>query len=175
MSEPYIAQIMLFGFSFAPRNYAFCQGQLMAISQNTALFSLVGTTYGGDGRTTFGLPNLQERSVMNIGHGAGLSSYVLGEQSGAANVTVSLAQMPIHTHTAYGTAGSKEDLAPTAGGWLGEKTTPMFTFSASTSPDSTLNAAFLSQSGGSLPHPNQQPSLAMNYCIALYGIFPTRS
>jgi microcystin-dependent protein len=166
---------MLFGFNFAPRGYAFCQGQLMSISQNAALFSLVGTTYGGDGRTTFALPNIQERGVMNIGHGAGLSSYVLGEVSGVPNVTLTQAQMPVHTHTANATAGSKEDLAPVAGGWLGEKTTPMFTFSGSTSPDTTLNTAFLGPSGGSLPHPNQQPFLAMNYCIALMGIFPTRS
>jgi microcystin-dependent protein len=175
VSQPYIAQVIIFGFNFAPRNYAFCAGQTLGISQNTALFSLIGTTYGGNGTTTFSLPNIQGNGVMNIGHGAGLSSYVLGEPSGVANVTVSQAQMPLHNHTAYATAGSKEDLGPTAGGWLGEKASPTFTFSTSTTPDTTLNPLFLAQSGGSLPHPNQQPYLAMNYCIALYGIFPTRS
>jgi microcystin-dependent protein len=174
VSEPYVAQIMLFGFNFAPRGYAFCQGQLISISQNAALFSLVGTTYGGDGRVTFALPNIQERGVMNIGHGAGLSSYVLGEVSGTPNVTVTQAQMPLHTHQAYAYAGSQEDFGPTAGGWLGERTQGQQTFSTTT-PDSTFNQGFLSLAGGSLPHPNQQPFLAMNYCIALFGIFPTRS
>ncbi len=175
MTQPYIGQVIIFGFNFAPRDYAFCDGRLLAITQNTALFSILGTTYGGDGRVTFGLPNIQERAVMNVGHGNGLSSYELGEITGVPNVTVTQGQMPQHTHQAYGTVGSAEDLSPTAGSWLGERTAGEFTFSTSTAPDSTMNPSFLSPSGGSQPHMNQQPYLAMNYSIALYGIFPPRS
>ena len=174
MSEPYVGQVMIFGFNFAPIDYAFCAGQLQSISQNQALFAILGTTYGGNGTTNFALPNIQERAVMNIGTGAGLSTYVLGEQSGVANVTVTQAQMPLHTHQAFGTAGSQEDLAPTANGWLGEKTQGVETFS-NASADTTMSPNFLSIAGGSQPHPNEQPYLAMNYCIALFGIFPSRN
>ena len=174
MSQPYVAQIQIFGFNFAPIDYAFCAGQLIAISQNQALFAIIGTTYGGNGTTNFALPNIQERGVVNVGTGAGLSTYVLGEQIGVPTVTISQAQMPQHNHILYGTAGSQEDLGPAAGGWLGEKTQGMQTFTNSAA-DSTMAPNFLTQSGGSQPHMNEQPYLAMNYCIALYGIFPTQN
>jgi microcystin-dependent protein len=174
VSEPYIGQIMIFGFNFAPIGYAFCAGQLQSIAQNQALFAIIGTTYGGNGTTNFALPDIRERAVMNIGHGAGLSSYDLGQQSGVANVTVTQAQMPQHNHQAFGTAGSQEDLGPTANGWLGEKTQGIETFS-NTAADTTMSSSFLSIAGGSQPHPNEQPYLAMNYCIALEGIFPSRN
>lgn len=174
MSEPYIGQIMIFGFNFAPIDYAFCAGQLQSISQNQALFAIIGTTYGGNGTTNFALPNIQERAVMNIGHGAGLSSYDLGQPSGVANVTVTQAQMPQHIHQAFGSAGSSEDLGPTAGGWLGKLSEGAFLFSDA-SPDTTVSPNFLSLTGGSQPHPNEQPYLAMNYCIALFGVFPSRN
>lgn len=174
MSEPFVAQIMIFGFTFAPRGYAFCAGQILPISQNDALFSLVGTTYGGDGRTTFGLPNLQARGVMNYGHGPGLSDYRLGEPSGQAAVTLTQAQIPHHQHNAFGSAGSQEDVSPPANGWLGEKSEGSLLFS-NAAVDTTLNSAFLERAGDSLSHPNQQPYLAMNYCIALYGVYPSRN
>jgi len=175
VSEPYVGQVIIFGFNYAPRNYAFCNGQLVAISQNEALFSILGTTYGGDGRSTFGLPNFQEHAVMNIGHGANLSSYVLGQTSGTASVTLTQGQMPLHPHTAYGILGTATNLGPAANGWIGEKDSPDFVFSPSTTPDSTMSPSYLSLSGGSQPHPNEQPYLAMNFCIALYGIFPSRN
>lgn len=174
MSEPYIGQVMIFGFNFAPIDYAFCAGQLQSISQNQALFAIIGTTYGGNGTTNFALPNIQERAVMNIGTGAGLSTYDLGEQSGVANVTVTQGQMPQHNHQASGTAGSSEDLGPTASGWLGQQSKGAVMFS-NASADTTMSPNFLSISGGSQPHPNEQPYLAMNYCIALFGIFPSRN
>jgi microcystin-dependent protein len=175
MAQPYVAQILVVGFNFAPYNYAYCNGQLQSIAQNTALFSIVGTTYGGDGIQTFGLPNLQGRSVMNWGSGAGLSSYDIGQVSGVTSVTVSQAQMPNHNHTVYAYAGSTEDLGPTANGWLGEKSTPEQLFSNATTPDSVLNPSFVQAAGGSQPHENQQPFLTLNFCIALYGIFPSRN
>lgn len=175
MSEPYIGQVMIFGFSFAPLNYALCAGQIMSISQNEALFAIIGTTYGGNGTTNFALPNIQERAVMSTGSGAGLSTYVIGEQTGTANVSVTQSQMPAHNHQVFCTAGSQEDLGPTANGWLGERTPGMLTFLLNKSPDVTLNGNFLTTAGGSQPHMNEQPYLAMNYCIALYGIFPSRN
>lgn len=174
MSEPYVAQIMIFGFNFAPLNYAFCAGQLLPISQNEALFSLVGTAYGGNGTTNFALPNIQQRAVMNIGHGAGLSSYSLGQPSGTPSVTVSQAQMPRHIHQADGVAGSQEDLEPAANGWLGSLAGGALMFSDQAA-NMTMNSNFLTPAGGSQSHPNEQPYLALNYCIALFGIFPSRN
>ena len=174
MSQPYIGQVMIFGFNFAPLYYAFCAGQLLPISQNDVLYAVIGTTYGGNGTTTFALPNLQERAVMNVGTGPGLSTYVIGEPTGVANVTLTQSQMPQHTHQAYGYAGSTQDLAPTANGWLGELSVGGAVFSDA-GADATMSQNFLTIAGGSLPHPNEQPYLAINYCIALYGIFPTQS
>ena len=147
---------------------------MRAISQNQALFAIIGTTYGGDGITTFALPNIQERAVMNIGTGAGLSSYTLGEVTGVPTVTLTPSQMPQHNHAAYGTAGSQEDLGPSANGWLGSTARGASLFS-NAGADVTMLPNFLMVSGGSQPHINEQPYLAMNYCIALYGIFPSRN
>ncbi len=175
MAEPYIGQILVVGFNFAPMNYAYCNGQIQSIAQNTALFSIVGTTYGGDGVQTFALPNLQGNSIMNWGSGAGLSSYVLGQTSGATAVTVTQAQMPGHNHTVYAYAGSTDDQGPTANGWLGDRSNPEKLFSDSSTPDSVLAGDFVQAAGGSLPHWNQQPYLTLNFCIALYGIFPSQN
>ena len=174
MTQPYIGQMMIFGFNFAPRDYAFCNGQLVAISQNTALFSILGTTYGGDGQTTFGLPNLQEKAVMNIGQGAGLSNYTLGEVTGVTTVTLQTTQIPGHNHTVSATAGTTVSLSPQANGWFGTAALPGKIFS-DVAPSAAFALTALSSSGGGLAHNNQQPYLAMNYCIALFGIFPTRN
>lgn len=177
MSEPYIGQIMIFSFNFAPRNWAFCQGQLVAIAQNQALFSIVGTTYGGDGRTTFGLPNIQDAGVVNIGQGPGLSNYVLGETAGVAEVTVTQNQIPAHTHTASGSAATANTgyVNPVQNGyWMGKESRGGSLFLPS-SDGSKFAAQTIAPTGGSLPHQNEQPYLGMNYCIALYGIFPSRS
>ena len=180
MSQPYIAQVMLFAFNFAPRNWAFCNGALMPISQNQALFSLVGTTYGGDGRVTFGLPNIHDSSVMSIGQGPGLSNYVLGENSGVSQVALTQTQMPAHTHTVYagGTPSQSNIVAtPPQDGWIanhdvGPVTDVLF---APAPGGQTFASQVISIGGGSQPHENEQPYLGMNYCIALFGIFPSRN
>jgi microcystin-dependent protein len=175
VSEPYIGQIIIFGFNFAPVNYAVCGGQLMSISQNEALFAVIGTIYGGNGTTNFALPNIQEKGVVSTGSGAGLSTYVIGEQIGSPNVTLTQAQMPQHIHQAFGTAGSQQDLSPTSGGWLGQTSAGATMFAPANTADSTMAQGFLAIAGGSQPHQNEQPYLAMNYCIALYGIFPSQN
>jgi microcystin-dependent protein len=175
VSEPYIAQVCIFGFNFAPRNYAFCNGALVPISQNEALFSLIGTTYGGNGVSTFALPNIQDRGVLNWGTGPGLSTYVLGEPSGTSMVTLTSGQMSQHNHTLYGTAGSPEKATAGNGDWLGEKSVPLKDLFTAAAADTTLASAFLQTAGGSTPHENEQPSTGLNFCIALYGIYPSRN
>ena len=175
MTQPYIGQIMIFGFNFAPRDYAFCNGQLTSIAQNTALFSILGTTYGGDGQTTFALPNLQEKGIMNIGQGTGLSNYALGQVSGVTSVQLQTTQIPAHNHTAYASPGTTLSLTPSANGWFGTSAPPWKIFSDVTPPTSAFQPGTLQPSGGNQPHSNEQPYLVMNFCIALFGIFPTRN
>jgi microcystin-dependent protein len=176
VSEPYIGQVMLYGFNFAPRNFAFAAGQQMAISQNEALFSILGTTYGGNGVTTFALPNIQERAVTNWGTGPGLTSYDLGQVFGVPNVTVTQSSMPQHNHVVNAYASSAYDLVPVTNGWYGERNAaPGNFFEGAVAPDSQMSPSAFTNAGGSLPHENEQPFLAMNYCIALYGIFPSRN
>jgi microcystin-dependent protein len=175
VSEPYIAQVMIFSFNFAPVNYAFCNGALISIAQNEALFSLVGTTYGGNGTTNFALPNIQDAGVVNIGQGPGLSNYDLGQKAGVTDVTLNIGQIPGHTHQAYGTAGSSQDAGPAMNGWFGNEGRTGKLFDPPAQIDQAFNPAALSVSGGSQPHENEQPFLGMNYCIALYGIYPSRN
>ncbi len=170
--EPFIAQIIMFGGNFAPRGWAFCDGQLLAISQNTALFSLLGTTYGGDGRTTFGLPDLRGRVSMHPGNGPGLSSRRLGEKGGAETVTLNTTQIPSHNHnisvgvnTSPGDEGTPTGvIANHAGGFCEEATSGQF-----------LGGASSADTGGNTPHNNIQPYQCVNYIIALQGIFPSRN
>lgn len=164
----------MFGFNFAPRGWAFCDGQILPISQNTALFSLLGTTYGGDGKSTFALPDLQGNTPMHPGQGQGLSLRDLGEMSGSQFVTLLNSEMPVHTHTLSattedGVAGSftqGTNIATSVGGKLYQNNT-----SANLTP---MNFQALSIAGSSLPHNNMQPYLVLNFCIALQGIFPPR-
>lgn len=174
MTQPYIGQILIYGFNFAPRNYAFCNGQLQSISQNTALFSILGTTYGGDGITTFALPNLQERAVMNWDQGPGLSNYDLGQTSGVDNVTLTVNQIPQHNHLVTGYGGSTQDLGPTANGWLGSDTLGGRMFNGNTA-NQTFEQTIMTVAGGGQAHANEQPYLVMNFNIALFGIFPSRN
>lgn len=177
----YIGEIRLFAGNFAPRNWAFCNGALLAISSNTALFSLLGTTYGGDGQVTFGLPDLRGRVPVNPGQGPGLSNYVLGEMTGTQTNTLLISQMPAHNHTllANGTAGSGTLNNPSQA-YMGvgpvdrSSGLPVNTRYATTA-NSTMAPNSVNASGGSQPINNIQPSLGMNYIICLYGIFPSRN
>jgi microcystin-dependent protein len=172
MSQPFIGEIRIFGFNFAPRGWAFCNGQLLAIAQNTALFSLLGTTYGGNGQTTFALPNLQSRVPVHFGQGPGLSSYALGQEAGSESVTLIQNEIPAHVHTVSPScstddpnAGSPKNNFPAAAG------TPIY----SNTSNAVMGVSNTSIVGGSQPHNNIQPYLALNFCIALQGIFPSRN
>ncbi len=176
MSEPYVGQIAIFGFNFAPQNWVFCNGALMSISQNAAFFSVIGTYYGGNGTTTFAVPNIQNCGVVGWGQGPGLSNYVIGETIGVPNVTLTMAQMPVHNHIANGTNGSSYGLTVTNGNWMGEhETGNAYLFTGSPDGQNSFAPGAISIAGGNQPHSNEQPYLAMNFCIAQYGIFPTRS
>jgi microcystin-dependent protein len=174
MSNPFVAEIRIFPFNFAPTGWAFCNGQLMPISQNTALFSLLGTTYGGDGKSTFALPNLQGSVPMQQGQGPGLSLRDLGETGGEPSVTLIQTEMPAHSHQ----ASAASDSGPTSPanntwGTLPGRTPPPLYFNTANGPNVVMGNA-LSVAGGNLPHNNMQPYLALNFCIALQGVFPAR-
>ncbi|KAA0993352.1 phage tail protein [Dyadobacter aurulentus] len=171
MADQFLAEIRIFPFNFPPVGWAFCDGQLMPISQNTALFSLLGTYYGGDGKSTFALPDLQGSSPMQPGQGPGLSEHFLGEQSGTENVTLLQSEMPNHTHVMNAAPEAAEIKTPTNAA-LGFST--QGNIYASTSPNAQMNFQALSVYGGSLPHNNMMPYLTVNFCIALQGIFPQR-
>jgi len=175
MSNPFVAEIRIFPFNFPPKGWAFCDGQLQPISQNTALFSLLGTTYGGDGKSTFGLPNLQGNAPLHFGQGPGLSLYDLGQTGGETTVTLLQSEMPSHSHSvtvnAYSGAGTK--VGPQGNVWAaggGGRSEKMYT----TSSNATMGGV-VTITGGNLPHNNLMPYLALNFCIALQGIFPPRS
>jgi microcystin-dependent protein len=172
MSEPFVGEIRMFGFGFAPQGWALCNGQLLPISQNTALFSLLGTTYGGDGRTTFALPNMQSRVPVCQGQGPGLSSYAEGQAGGAETVTLAAAQMPGHTHPVKASSSAAGSDQP-GGRALARSASHIYTAEPDTS--TVMNADMLGGAGGSQPHGNIQPYLAVNFCIALTGIFPPRN
>jgi microcystin-dependent protein len=172
MSEPFVAEIRAVGFNFAPRGWALCNGQLLAISQNTALFSLLGTNYGGNGTSNFGLPNLQGSTPIHSGQLAGGGQYVVGEVGGVANVTLLQSEMPGHRHTAQSLAGTgvANQVSPAGHTWGGAVQRPY----ANTS-SGQMNPQALGNSGGSLPHNNLPPYLVLNFIIALVGVFPARN
>lgn len=174
MSEPFIAEIRIFAGNFAPRGWAFCDGQLLPIAQNTALFSLIGTTYGGDGRSTTALPDLQGRAPMHPGRGPGLTSRRLGQRGGVETVTLSEAQMPNHTHTMRANTNAGDLQIPTNQRSLA-RTAPGFAYqSNSTSNLVAMADETIPTTGGSQSHNNLQPFLAMNFIIALVGTYPSR-
>ncbi|MDR3529655.1 MAG: tail fiber protein [Rhodopila sp.] len=180
MSEPFLGQIALFPYNFAPRGWADCAGQLLPIRQYTALFSLLGTYYGGDGRMTFALPNLQGTVPVGQGTQPGGSTYIIGETEGSESVTLTTASMPAHSHplsatTVHGTINSPGgNLLATP-----QQGNPPLTSKGeiynTAAPDTSLTQASIQPTGGSLPHNNVQPFLVLRYCIALQGIFPPRS
>jgi microcystin-dependent protein len=188
MSDQFVAEMRIFPFNFPPTGWAFCDGQLMPISQNTALFSLLGTTYGGDGKSTFALPDMQGSAPMQPGQGQGLSLRDLGEMSGVETITLLVSEIPLHTHQLSGCDADATTNLPglanpnpappgqlpakglwdtgTAGGVIGAY--------SSLAPNTQMNFQALTPAGGGLPHNNMQPYLTLNFCIALQGIFPQR-
>lgn len=179
--EGMIGEIRVFAGNFAPRSWAFCEGQLLPISQNTALFSILGTTYGGDGRTTFGLPDMRGRGAMHAGNGPGLSDHRLGAKGGVEHVTLNQMQIPSHTHTA---AGAVKAVAPPNVGnsnnpnakYPALSTGMVYTAGATNIAMAANNVEVaLSNAGGNQQHENRQPWLAIYYIIALQGVFPSRS
>ena len=175
MSDQFVAEIRIFGCNFPPSGWAQCNGQLMPLSQNTALFSLLGTVYGGDGKSTFALPNLQGSAPMHPGEGApGLSDHYLGQPDGTPYVTLLESEMPIHTHNLMASAQAATQSGVTANSFAksGAGATP-YIANASTNLVQ-LEFQALTIAGGSLPHNNMQPYLVLNFCIALQGIFPAR-
>jgi microcystin-dependent protein len=169
--DPFVAEVRFFGFTFAPKGWAFCQGQLMSISQNTALFSLLGTNYGGDGRTTFGLPNLQGAAVMGAGDGPGLTPRGWGETGGADVVTLLEAEMPQHTHTVQASQGDANSRVPTlrlpaTGIGMGMYVKP--------GNLQMMSPNMVVPNGSSGPHNNMQPYQTLSACIALQGVYPPR-
>ena len=176
MSSPFLGEVRAWACNFAPRDWAFCAGQLLSISQNTALFSLIGTYYGGNGTTNFALPDLRGRVPMKYGQYVDGTQYVIGEVGGSENVTLQSATMPTHTHTVFGTSASATNIQPNDGAVLASHFTGLPFYAAANSPLTNLNHGTVSlYQGGNLPHPNIQPYLAINWCIALQGIFPARN
>ncbi|MEM7214391.1 MAG: tail fiber protein [Pseudomonadota bacterium] len=183
MSEPFIAEVRIWANNFAPRSWAYCDGQLLPISQNTALFSLLGTTYGGDGRTDFGLPNLQGRACMHPGRGPGLTARRLGETGGSTTVTLNINEVPNHDHevmsasqrTDTGTSRNPIENKFAIDVEFGTEGKGYSSVPASSPPLTAMASQAVSITGGSQAHDNDQPYLALGFCIALEGIYPSRS
>jgi microcystin-dependent protein len=173
MAEPYLGEIRMFGGNFAPNGWALCNGQLLSISQNTALFSLLGTTYGGDGVSNFALPNLQGRVPIHAGQGAGLSPYTQGQSSGSENVTLIVNQMPVHNHAVSAVTGTQGTTSHPNGQFLASSGAA--TIYNNSSPDSAMSPAMIQNAGGNQPHSNIQPYLCVTFIIAMQGIYPSRN
>jgi microcystin-dependent protein len=171
MSEPFVGEIRMFAGNFAPRGWAFCDGQLLAVSQNDALFSLLGTIYGGDGRTTFGLPDLRGRIPIHAGHGPGLSERRLGAKGGAEKVTLTVNQLPSHGHPMHGSQDNGTDPNP-AGNALASSTVLEPYFNGP--PTDNMASTAITNVGGSRSHTNLMPFLCIHFIIALVGIYPSR-
>ena len=179
MSQPFIGQIIPVGFNFAPPGWFLCQGQLVSIAEFSVLFNLIGTTYGGDGTTTFGIPNLCGRVPLHHGQGQGLSTYVLGQMVGSESITLLAPNLPTHTHPFRASGTNATSTTPgtgTALSALGAATagTGISVFGTG-SPSTTLNPKSISQAGSSQPHENQQPYQVVNFIIAWAGVFPSQS
>jgi microcystin-dependent protein len=173
MTQPFVAEIRIFPFNFAPKGWAFCDGQLLPLSQNTALFSLLGTTYGGDGKSTFALPNMQGNAPMHWGQGAGLSLYDLGEASGSENVTLLDSEMPAHGHSLIGAANPALVQAPSLSVGLA-RSRGFDAYAPGNSALVQMPINTLAPAGASFPHNNMMPYLTLNFCIALQGVYPAR-
>jgi microcystin-dependent protein len=171
MADPFVAEIRIFPFNFAPKGWAWCDGQLMPISQNTALFSLLGTTYGGDGKSTFALPDMQGNAPMHPGQGPGLSLHDLGEMAGSETVTLLQSEIPAHTHAARGSTDDDDSTIP-VGNSYGQLTVA---YAPAASPLASMSPQALAPAGGDQPHNNLMPYLTLYFNIALQGVFPPRT
>jgi microcystin-dependent protein len=171
MSDPYVGEIRMFAGSFAPAGWMFCQGQTLAISEYDVLFTLIGTTYGGDGQETFNLPDLQGRVPVHQGTGPGLSSRVIGERGGAEAVTLSVQQIPVHTHQPMAAVAAATTGSPAGAVWAATAGPAFATGQALTAP---MAADVVQPAGGNQPHENRSPALAVSFIISLYGIFPSQ-
>ena len=167
MSQPYVGEIRMFGGNFAPAGWAFCDGSILAISENDVLFNLIGTTYGGDGQSTFGLPDLRGRTPVHMGQGS-----VIGEQAGSEWVTLNIQQLPSHGHPMVASQSAADAISP-AGGF--PATPPSLAMYFNSAPDAAMNPAAIPPVGGSQPHDNMQPYLVISFIISLFGIFPSQS
>lgn len=171
MSEPFIGEVTMFGFNYSPRGYAFCNGQLLPIAQNQALFSILGTTYGGNGTQTFGLPDLQGKSPMHVGQGPGLSPVALGQTGGESSHTLLLSEMPTHSHLVTASSVAADLSLPTSNYFA----TGGQSVYSSAAADVALSSAALTSIGGNQGHNNMPPYSVLNFCIALVGTFPSRN
>ena len=175
MSDPFVAEIRMFGFNFAPTGWAQCNGQLLPISQNTALFSLLGTFYGGDGKSTFALPNLQGSTPVEQGQGTGLSEYFLGQQGGSQFITLLTTEMPAHNHLLNAYTDDLADLNEVSSTVILGKGSGITPYNPVANANTQMNFQAISIAGASLPHNNMMPFLTVNFCIAMQGVFPPRS
>jgi microcystin-dependent protein len=171
--DPFVAEIRIFPFNFAPKGWAFCDGQLLPLSQNTALFSLLGTTYGGNGKSNFALPNLQGNAPMHPGQGPGLSLHDLGETGGSETVSLLESEIPSHRHALQASVQPGED--PQAVGEVLGRSVGANLYQASTAGLIALSDSAVAPAGGDQPHNNMQPYLTLNFCIALQGVYPPRT
>jgi len=171
-TEPFIGQLMLVGFNFCPVGWAPAQGQILSIAQNTALFSLLGTYYGGDGKTTFALPDLSGRVPIGVGQGAGLSLRQIGETGGQEQVALTVQQMPVHVHAQFGSSQNANAASPSGALPAAKFRTTLYRSGGA--PDVQLHPGAIGVQGGDQPHENMQPFLALTWCIALQGVFPSR-
>ncbi len=172
MGQPFIGEIRMFGGNFAPAGWAFCDGQLVPISENDTLFTLIGTTYGGDGQETFALPNLMSRVPIHMGTGSSGTTYQLGESGGVEEVTLTTQQTPIHTHPLIASTGGGNANAP-AGNLTGESAAVKIYISEA--PSAAMNPQAVTPVGGSQPHDNMQPFLCISFIISLFGVFPSQT
>lgn len=178
MTQPYLGEIRMFAGTFSPKDNAFCAGQIMNITQNSSLFALIGSSYGGNGTTTFALPDLRGRIPVCMGQGTGLNNYYIGESTGTESVAVGLNEMPMHNHTVTVSGVAGDQTAPT-GNFPAGLSSPFTGFWIDSAKASSVSVAMdrnmLSQAGGNQPHENRMPALAINFIVALAGIFPSRN
>lgn len=173
--DPFLAEIRIFPFNFAPKGWAFCDGQILPLSQNTALFSLLGTTYGGDGKSNFALPNMQGNAPMHPGQGPGLSLHDLGETGGSDTVSLLESEIPAHSHTVMAFTGVGNRLTPVANSISRESGATTYVPSPPTPALVNMAGQAITPAGGDQPHNNLMPYLTLNFCIALQGVYPPRS